>query len=120
MSFMIYLTEYLLRKRENTMDYTEALKKVMAVKPKGNFFSIQTSYDVKLILPYKDGMAYMGALENAEQLDEPYNKQHRIKEFDRKSITATIMSYDEYVRYKIAALLGIKPEEVNPEALTPQ
>ena len=99
------------------MDYAEALKKVSAIKPKENYMLIQLAYDVKLILPYKDGVAFMSALNNAEQMKEPYNEQHRITEFDRASITAVVMSNAEYIRFKIAALLGVKPEEVKTAEL---
>lgn len=100
------------------MEYAEALKKVTATKPKENFMAIQTAYDRKLILPYKDGVAFMAALNNAEELKDGYGDPQRISEFDRKSITACVMSHEEYIRYKIAALLGVKPEEIKASQLT--
>ena len=94
------------------MDYDEALKKVQGTKPKENYMVVTLSYDNKIVLPYKDGVILMTALANAEQLHEPYNEQHRISDIDRGSITSVVMAHGEYVRFKIAALLGVKPSEV--------
>ena len=101
------------------MDYAEALKKVQGAKAKDNYMAFELAYDKKLVLPYKDGIIFLSALNTAEQLHEPYGSgQHRIAEFDRKSINVTILSHDEYIRIKIAALLGISPEEAKPDAIT--
>lgn len=100
------------------MNYEAALKKVTAAKPKENFMTFEISYDKKILLPYKDGVAFLTALTNAEQVHEPYGgEQHRIAEFDRNTIKVSIMSHAEYIRFKIAALLGVKPEEVKPQEL---
>lgn len=99
------------------MTYETALKKVTAEKPKDNFMVIEFGYNQKVLLPYKDGTNFLVSLNNAEQLHEPYNEQHRIKEFDRSSMSVRIMSHAEYVRFKIAALLGVKPEDVKPTEL---
>ena len=94
------------------MDYQEALKKIQVKKVKENFLLITFSYDLKLVLPYKDGVAFLNALANAEQLHDPYQKQHNIAELDRSKIAISPMSHEEYERYKIAALLNISVEEV--------
>lgn len=99
------------------MDYAEALKKVTANKPKENYLVITLGYNSKVVLPFKDGAAFMQTLVNAEQLHEPYNEQHRIGEFNREAVTSAVMSHTEYVRFKIAALLGVKPEEVKASEL---
>jgi hypothetical protein len=94
------------------MDYAEALKKVQAFKSKDNYMAIKLSYECKMVLPYKDGVAFIQALNSAETLKEPYSEQHRITPFDRSSIEVTLLSNEEYVRIKVAALLGVKPSEV--------
>lgn len=94
------------------MDYDEALKKVQGTKPKENYMMVTLSYGNKIILPYKDGVTLMTALASAEQLHEPYDGQHRISGIERDSITSAVMAHGEYVRIKIAALLGVKPSEV--------
>ena len=95
-----------------TMDYKEAVAKVQATKPKENYMMVTLSYSNKIILPYKDGVTLMTALSNAEQLHEPYNDQHHISGIERGAITSVLMSHDEYARFKIAALLGVSPDEV--------
>lgn len=94
------------------MDYDAAFKKVQGHKPKENYMMIALGYSNKIILPFKDGVTFMATLANAEQLHEPYNEQHRISEIERGSFTSAVMSHDEYVRVKIAALLGVAPSEV--------
>jgi hypothetical protein len=100
------------------MDYAQALKKVQTKRVKDNYLVIQFSYDAKLILPHKDGLLMMTALANAEQLNDPYNEPHRIKELDRSRITVTQMSQEEYEQYKIAALLNLSVGEVRDHQLT--
>lgn len=92
--------------------YPDALKKVQARKPKDNYMVIQVSYDTKVVLPYKDGLVFMTAFVNAEQLSEHYDSPHRITPLNRGSLTSTVMSAQEYERYKIAALLNISVSDV--------
>lgn len=94
------------------MDYKEALKKVQAKKPRQNFLLIEISYDKKLILPYQEGIAFMAALENAEQFIDTYSKPKAITGLDRDQLKTSIMSYSEYEQVKIAALLNISIEDV--------
>lgn len=100
------------------MEYKEALAKATASKTKENYMVMELGYSKKIILPYKDGSALLMCLANAEQLEEPYNEQHRISEFKRDSIAVSVMSHAEYIRFKIAALLGVRPEEVKASELT--
>lgn len=94
------------------MNYEEARKKVQADKPKENFMLVELSYDKKIILPYKDGVLFMSALATAEVLSEKYNERVKIGEFERNSIRSELMSYSEYARYKIAALLNVDPKDL--------
>lgn len=107
------------------MEYPEALKKVQAKKTRDpNFLVIHYNYDCKIVLPYDDGMNFVKSLEKAEMLRDSYNEQHRIEEIEREQIRFWVMSREEYERYKIAALLGIKPDEVKemqrPQPVTQQ
>lgn len=99
------------------MDYLQAIKAVQTKKPKENFLVIEFGYDCKIVLPYKDGMAFMTSFTNAEQLSEKYNEPHRIVGFKRDLLTIRIMSGEEYEQYKIAALLNISIDEVKEYAL---
>ena len=97
----------------HTTQYAEAAKKVSAKKPKENYLVIDLSYDLKVLLPYKDGVAFMASLANAERLCTPYGGPQRITELDRDcGIKSYLMSAEEYERFKIAALLNISPEDV--------
>ena len=94
------------------MNYEEALKKTQADKPKENFMLVCISYDKKLILPYKDGVAFLATMATAEQLTDGYSEPTRISGMDKDCIVTRVMSHAEYIRIKVATLLGIKPDEV--------
>lgn len=102
------------------MDYKEALKKVQTAKARDNFMVIKFGYDNSLVLPHKDGIVFLTALNSAEQLNDPYNKPHTIGELERSKITVSPMSYLEYERYKIAAILNITVDEVKEQGLSIQ
>lgn len=110
------------------MELTEALKKVRAEKPKENFMLLEFSYNNKIIVPHKDGVAVLNALVNAERYQDDYNKPRRVVEVERDQFRSTALSYAEYERLKLAALLNLTPEEVKelmelqnkpPEPVTP-
>lgn len=94
------------------MEYLEAVKKLKTQKVKENYLCIQVGYSTKIVLPYKEGLVFMGALENAEQLNEKYQEPHRIVPFNNGTLSITIMSGEEYEQYKIAALLNVSIEDV--------
>ena len=99
------------------MTYEQALKKVQATKSKENYLIIKIDYAKRLVLPYKEGMAFIQSLANAELLNEPYNEQHCITEMDRSAIVVEVMSFDEYLRFKIAPLLGVHPKDIKQPQL---
>lgn len=93
-------------------DYLEAVKKITVLKPKENFMVIELYYDNKLVLPYKDGITFLSAMSNAEYLKESYSEPHRISGITRDVFKTTVMSSEDYNRYKIAALLNITIDEL--------
>lgn len=94
------------------MKYEEALKQVTTAKPQDNFMVVEFDYSTKYLLPYKDGVTLISCFANAEQLSEDYGKPKRILELERSAVSSRVMSRQEYQRFKIAALLGISPDEV--------
>lgn len=95
----------------DTANYTSAAKKVQAKKPKENYMVLEFSY-TKLVLPYKDGLVFMTALLNAEELTDPYSGEHRIGPVKRDVVKSSLMSYQDYERIKIANLLGVTPDDL--------
>ncbi len=70
-------------------------------------------HSLTVILPHKDGSVLLQAMVNAECLKGEYSSEStRIIELDRGDFTAKNMSWQEYERIQIAALLNISPEEV--------
>jgi len=101
------------------MDYKEALKTVSTQKARENFMLIEFQWDKKIVLPYKDGLALVGCLANAELLNEQYSKPKTITGIERDSFKTTILSRDEYELIKISHLLGLTLEEVQEQAKQP-
>ena len=99
------------------MEYAEALKKVSQKTSKENYMLVNWGYENKIIVPHKDGITLMAALANAEQLNDPYNKTHSITELEKDKIKITTLSHEEYVRYKVAALLNMTLDEVKEMGL---
>lgn len=93
-------------------DYTAAVKKVQASKAKENYLLFTVSWDINLILPYKEGMLFMEALGKAEKLEEPYDKPPGIRPLDRDRIGMKVLSAKEYEQIKIAQLLQVKLRDV--------
>lgn len=94
------------------MTYEEAVKKVKASKISQPYLLIKLDYNRKLILPYKEGITFIGTLEKAEQLVEEYSKPSRIIPLDSNALEVTILSQEMYERIKIAALLNIRVEDL--------
>lgn len=93
------------------MDYEEA-KKLATQPPKDNYLRIKLSYDMEIVLPYKDGLAFLASLTKAEQLRNNYQEITRIVPLDQYHFTTMIMSADDYRRHKMAALLHIPPDKI--------
>lgn len=90
------------------MNYSEAKKAVESLgKSEDSYMTIKISYDCTLILPHKDGIAFLNALNHAEEVDDHYHCQKAIAPLKRERLTIQMMPHSEYVRYKIAALLNI-------------
>lgn len=94
------------------MTYDEAIKEIKKEVPHDNYMLVTFGYNAAIILPYKDGMAFMAALKNAEMLSTEYNKQHCIVPLQTESIKAEVFSRKQYERYKLAGLLGLPLIEV--------
>ena len=92
--------------------YQEALKLVQSKKPKDGYMVIEFGYNHKIILPHKDGIALLTALNSAEEFEEPYSGVSRICIFNRSKLSAQIMSAEEYQQFKIATLLNVPVDEI--------
>ena len=94
------------------MEYQEALKKIQASKKevKTPYLMVSFGYDRNYVFPFKEGLAFVSALENAEQVNEAYNKPSSIGELT-SSIQVTPFSQAEYMAYKISNLLQISLQD---------
>ena len=92
--------------------YQDAVKKLQASKPKDNYLLCNISWDLKMVLPYKAGLALMEALAQAERLVEDYGKPPSIQPFDRDRINLGVLSAKEYEQIRIAQLLKVPLDTV--------
>lgn len=92
--------------------YEKAKKTAQTVKKRDNYIVVRISYEASLILPYKEGLAFIQAMGGAEQLSTTYNKPHRIQSIDPELLKVGVMSPEDYDRYKIAALLNVTIDDL--------
>lgn len=90
------------------MEYAEARKLAQADKPKENYLQVKVDYNTWLVFPYKEGLAFLGALANAQEIKENYSAppyMGPLQQADR--FAANPLSAKDLERYKIASLLGV-------------
>lgn len=92
-------------------DLNKAIKAVRAEKKAESYVRIDKEYNTFLVLPYKQGIAFMQALEGAEIFEEYYGNSPRTRPIS-DMFTMRPMSRQEYEDYKVAELLGISYNEV--------
>lgn len=100
---------------ENIVDklkYQEAVKTAQTMKPKEGYMVIEFGYSNRVIVPHKDGINLLLALNAAEHFEDNYSGVARITPFDRSKLSASLMSVEEYHQYKIAALLNIPVKDL--------
>lgn len=95
------------------MEFQDALKQVTTKRDaRNNFLTVNFGYHLKLVLPFNDGMALIKALENAEQLKDPYASVPQMDPLDKSSVEFGYMAQEDYRRYKIANLMNLSYDEV--------
>ena len=94
------------------MDYQQALKQIQASKKeaKPHYLLVSFGYDRNYVFPYKEGLAFLAAMESAEELKETYNKPSNIGELT-SSIQISPFTQTEYMSYKLSNLLQISLED---------
>lgn len=94
------------------MDYAQAIKQIQASKKEAKppYLLVSFGYDRNYVFPYKEGLAFLAAMESAEELKETYNKPSNIGELT-SSIQVSPFSQTEYMSYKLSNLLQISLED---------
>jgi hypothetical protein len=84
-----------------------------------NYLSIEVAYNFSIILPYKEGIAFLAALENVERVSMPHYGQSRIKfNIERFEIKTEIVSQAFYREQKMNHLLGVTDEQYNSHTMS--
>jgi len=105
------------------MDYAQALKIVDENKPISGYLSINFGYSLSVILPYKEGLALLDTLSNAEKIDD-YGSGSPVRPLTKDDVRVTIISRSDYRKRKMAALLNVtidaleQIENPQPELVT--
>lgn len=95
------------------MDYKEALSLIEENKQVNNYLIINFQYSFNIILPYKQGLALMDALNHAEQIEDRYSANTKIYPLKKDSIRATLLSQADYRKRKMATLLNVTLEDLD-------
>lgn len=77
-----------------------------------SYMTISAGYYFNVILPYKDGVAFMAALEKAESINQYHGKDLKFAD-DRQDVTTNIVFQKDYREAKMLKLLGVQDEEVS-------
>ena len=88
------------------MDYAEALKKVNTKPIADNYMIINFGYGNGYILPHKQGLTILDALNYGEIFEERYNEDCKIEPLNKGKVSVNLFSRQEYVEIKMAKLLG--------------
>lgn len=94
------------------MDYQEALKQINVKKDVKNYLVVKITYDKEFIFPYKDGIAFIASMSEAEELHKPYGIPPKINALSMDVLSITPMSRKEYERIKIAELLKVSVDSI--------
>jgi hypothetical protein len=91
------------------------LEKEARKKREPNYLKIRFGYDSSFVLPYKDGIALLQAMEGAEVYDTSDYAHPVIRSIsaDNNYPETSIISREQYLLYKVAHLLKLNksPEE---------
>lgn len=87
-----------------TINLEEARKKLKAEKPREHYMAI--TIDGTFILPHKAAVVLLDAIKEAER-GPSYSTNHSITSLDKYAIQSNVMPWQDYDRYKLAALLNV-------------
>jgi len=97
------------------MTYEEALKQVQGKTPAINksFLKIKFSYQLEVILPFKQGIALMESLQNGWAYTANYSSAPEFRAIESKDVEANVCSEEEVQRIQMAKLLGISIHDLD-------
>jgi hypothetical protein len=77
-------------------------------KTDNNFVIVnfKLSYDASLILPFKEGLALVGALEKAELIKKSYNTPATITDLTSDGLDISFIGAQEYGESKLRSLIN--------------
>jgi hypothetical protein len=97
---------------ELTIDqYKDALKKVSTKTKEEQYMLLDISYDRKFILPFKQAIAVMEALEGAMLFKEPYSGPPQLKPIE-DDISMRPFSESELKNVKVAMLMKLPLNDI--------
>lgn len=94
------------------MDLATATKEAKKHKAPENRMQVSLSYDLKMVLPYKDGLTLLAALANAELVKHEWGKPEQLVPMSESSLNSTIVSETDYHDLVMAGILGVPAKEI--------
>ena len=101
---------------DNVIDLSgiKGLSKAALLKSDTNFITVEFGYDLQVVLPYKDATQLVALMENAEIIDNSDYSNPKITSFLRRDkFKIQILSQPDYLRYKLANLLGVPSGDID-------
>ena len=98
------------------MKLNDEQKAALALTKKGateSYMQINFGYDAKIVLPYKDGVAIMAAMEKAEHLNDSYGDRGGIGPISNGKIILTTIGRDTYEKLKMQYILKVSKADID-------
>lgn len=100
------------------MTYEEALKQVQGKTPAINktFLKIKFSYQIEVILPFKQGIALLESLQQGWFYAANYSSPPEFRAIETKDFEANVCSEEEVQRIQMAKLLNVSIHDLDKVA----
>ena len=92
---------------ETLNKHKEAIKLAAKKIKKEQYMLFNFGYELKMVVPYAQGVIMIAAMENAEQLTDPYSGSVNVMPLDGSKFTVTLMDEFTYTAYKLAGILNL-------------
>ena len=92
------------------LTYEEAVEKVKSNVVMDGYMVISSPYCAQIILTHAAGMKFINSLAKAETASSSFGNISAITTVQNKFFNFNLLSAEEYVRIKVATLLGVHPD----------
>lgn len=94
------------------MTYKEALKQTSAKSQGGNFLVFSFGWHSTFVLPYKEGMAFLAAMDLAEVYEDQHSGRPKIQPLSGNELRVEYLSQEQYRQIKMAQLMNVELDQL--------